>query len=109
MRILLDECVPSAFASTLLPHEVLTARSAGWDNVRNGELLALAQEGFDAFVTIDKGIFYQHPPGRFTLRIVCFRPYSNKVEDVFPHASAVLSALETMREGEVRLLDRLKG
>lgn len=107
MRILLDECMPDAFGQALGSHEVSTTRGAGFSGVRNGALLGKAQHAFDAFVTLDKGIVYQHPAGRFALRIVCIRPYSSRLQGVLPYTGAVLTALEEMSEGEVRLLDRL--
>jgi hypothetical protein len=107
LKVLLDECVPGGFAAALLPHEVITVRRAGLAGIKNGTLMALAENDFDAFVTVDKGIVFQHPTGRYALRIVCFRPISNKVEDMFPHAPSVLFALEQMKVGEVRLLDRI--
>ena len=36
----------------------------GWKSLRNGELLALADESFDVFITADTGIRYeQNIPG----------------------------------------------
>ena len=106
MRILLDECVPFVLADSLMPHEVLTVRAAGWHGIRNGRLLALAQEEFDAFVTVDKGIVYQHPPGRFDLRIVCVRSVTNRAEDVLPYANLIVRELFSMEKGEVRTITR---
>jgi hypothetical protein len=99
--------MPVGFDVALAPHDVHTTRAAGWNGVRNGRLLALAQERFDAFVTLGKGIVFQHPPGKFALRIVCVRPYSNRLSGVLPYAPLVLMALDGMQEGEVRLLGRL--
>ena len=106
MTILLDECVPSALKEALLPNEAFTTRMAGWHGIKNGELLALAQNRFDAFVTVDKGIVHQHPPGRFRLRIVCVRSVTNRAEDVLPYLPLIVRELFTMQEGEVRTIER---
>lgn len=99
--------MPSEFGDFLLPHEVFTTRAQSWNGIRNGKLLALAEATFDAFLTIDKGIVYQHPAGKFALRIVCFRPYSSRLVGMTPYVDAILTAFGEMREGDVRLLERL--
>jgi len=41
-------------------HTVSTAAQPGWDRLRNGELLAAAEEaGFDLLLTTDKNMRYQ--------------------------------------------------
>ena len=54
MKILLDECVDRRFARDLTGHEVTTVPKHGWSGIKNGELLGLAQNEFDAFVTVDR-------------------------------------------------------
>ena len=56
MRIFLDECVDWRLARDIVGHDVKTARQMGWATVKNGELLKLAAEHFDVFVTVI-GIF----------------------------------------------------
>ncbi|MBI5921941.1 MAG: DUF5615 family PIN-like protein [Betaproteobacteria bacterium] len=59
MRLLLDESVPSRFRRSLPNHEVRTVVEMGWSGIKNGELLALAANEFDAFITVDKNLPYQ--------------------------------------------------
>jgi hypothetical protein len=60
MRILFDNGTPRGVAATLVHHVVEEARSRGWDNMRNGELLDAAESaGFDVFVTTDRNLRYQ--------------------------------------------------
>lgn len=54
MRLPPDESVPVRLRRYLPDHEVRTIGQMGSSGVRNGELLALAAPGFDAFVTVDK-------------------------------------------------------
>lgn len=54
MRLLLDESVPVKFRRALPNHDVRTVVEMGWSGVNNGKLLALAANGFDAFVTVDR-------------------------------------------------------
>lgn len=55
MKILLDECVDWRLAHEITGHQVKTAREMGWDTIKNGELLALAEKDFDIFLTVDRG------------------------------------------------------
>ena len=56
MRILIDECLPRKLRLLLVGHEAITVAQAGWSGLKNGKLLALAQEGFDVFITIDQNL-----------------------------------------------------
>lgn len=59
MNILFDGCVPRPLRRFLVGHTVQTAPENGWGELRNGDLLRVAEEKFDAFVTSDKNIRYQ--------------------------------------------------
>ena len=59
MRILLDECVPWPLGRLLLGHDSANPQKQGWGGIKNGELLALAEEGFDLFITSDQNLRYQ--------------------------------------------------
>jgi hypothetical protein len=60
MKILLDNGVPEGLRKHLAPHLVLTARTFDWATLKNGDLIAAAeQKGFELFITNDKSIRYQ--------------------------------------------------
>ena len=59
MRLLLDESVPMQLRSLLVGHDVSTVRYMGWSSKSNGELLALARDEFDAFITLDRNLEHQ--------------------------------------------------
>lgn len=60
MRVLFDNGTPRGVAVALSDHTVEEARSRGWDTLRNGELLDVAEAaGFDVFVTTDRNIRHQ--------------------------------------------------
>jgi hypothetical protein len=59
MRVFLDECVDWRLAREIIGHEVMTARQMGWTSIKNGELLALASQQFDVFVTVDRNLSFQ--------------------------------------------------
>ena len=54
MKILLDECVDERLADDFAGYNVLTVLQMGWKGKQNGELLALAEKRFEAFVTTDR-------------------------------------------------------
>lgn len=60
MRVLFDHNVPKKLRSLLPGHNVSTAREMGWDTLKNGDLMTVAEDsGFEAMVTGDKNISYQ--------------------------------------------------
>ena len=60
MRILFDQNVPDALRRFLSDHSVEVSAELGWGRLKNGLLLAAAEEsGFDLVVTADQNIRYQ--------------------------------------------------
>ena len=59
MRVLFDTCVPRPLRKSLLGHEIKTAQEMGWDRLRNGDLIQVAEEAFDVLVTSDQKLKYQ--------------------------------------------------
>jgi predicted nuclease of predicted toxin-antitoxin system len=60
MRVLFDNGTPRGVAAALKAHAVEEARTRGWDNLTNGELLAAAEAaGFDVLLTTDRNLQYQ--------------------------------------------------
>lgn len=60
MRILFDHNVPKKLRALLRGHYVSTSREMGWDTLKNGDLMSVAEaNGFEAMVTGDKSISYQ--------------------------------------------------
>jgi hypothetical protein len=102
MRILLDECVPKRFGRLLAGHTVRTVPQEGWSGKKNGELLGLmSAAGFEVLLTVDQGIQHQQ-----NLRVggvavgVMFGP-SNQLSDLVPLVPDVLTALGTIKPGDV--------
>lgn len=60
MLVLFDQGTPVPIRPFLKEHTVQTAAQRGWDTLKNGELLKIAEgAGFDVLVTPDKNIRYQ--------------------------------------------------
>jgi len=55
VKVLLDENLDHRLRNNLGAHEVFTASYKGWDGLKNGELLRVAEaDGFDLLVTGDQ-------------------------------------------------------
>ncbi len=79
MRLLLDECVPARLRRSLSSHEVSTVVIEGWSGVKNGKLLALAAQRFDAFLTVDKNLPYQQNTAALPVAVLVLDVVSNEL------------------------------
>lgn len=60
MRVLFDQGTPAPLRHLLFGHDVATAFELGWSTLKNGELLAAAEnQGFEVLVTTDTNLKYQ--------------------------------------------------
>jgi len=102
MRVLLDECVPRKFKASFPSHDCSTVPEAGFAGWKNGELLSLAEDqGFDVFLTLDKGIRYQQQLRGRRIAILLIRARSNRLVDLLPHVRACEAALSAICAGEI--------
>ena len=70
MKVLLDECIDWRLARGIVGHDVKTAGQMDWTTVKNGELLTLASEHFDVFVTVDRNLIFQQHVVAFSVAVV---------------------------------------
>lgn len=60
MRLLLDENLPHRLRTVIKNHQVETASYKGWNGLKNGELLKVAEaDGVQVLVTGDQNLVYQ--------------------------------------------------
>lgn len=97
---LLDECLPRRFQSSLVGHECQTVPKAGLAGKKNGELLS-EHIGFEAFLTMDKGIEYEQNLTGRSIAIVILRSKSNRLVDLLGHVSECLAALRSIQPGQI--------
>jgi hypothetical protein len=71
----------------------------GWTSIRNGELLALAAQEFDAFVTVDRNLAFQQNPNALPVPIIVLRARSNRLSDLQHLVPNLLAALPNLRAG----------
>ena len=79
MRLLLDESIPVKLRRSLPNHYVRTVVEMGWSGVKNGKLLALAANEFDAFVTVDKNLPYQQNLTTLPVAVVVLDAVTNEL------------------------------
>ena len=105
MNILLDHCLNWRLKRLLPGHVVKATYELGWDTVRNGRLLTLAEGQFDVFVTVDKGIKYQQNFSGRSIAVITLRGHDNKIETHAPLMPQVLALLPTVQPGQVYFVD----
>jgi predicted nuclease of predicted toxin-antitoxin system len=98
MKIILDECTPLILKRLLSGFDIVTVQELGWTGVKNGELLARAEEQFDVLVTTDKNLRYQQ--NLSSRKIAIIELPTNQVPTVAELASAVQEALATIAPGD---------
>ena len=102
MRVLLDENLDRRLKKAFEAHiEVLTVTERGWGGMKNGELLRLAEQEFDVFVTMDRNLEHQQRLRDFDLGILLTVARSNRRKDVEPLMPEAGRALDKVQAGEV--------
>lgn len=102
MKVLIDECVPLPLARVLVGHECTTAQACGWGGFKNGDLLRLAEDEFDVFLTADKNLRYQQNLTARKLPII--EVSTNDVRRLRAAAPLILAAFTGLLPGEYRTL-----
>ena len=104
MNILLDECVPARFARSVSGHSVTTVQRRGWAGIKNGDLLALAETEFDAFITVDRNLSVQQDLTKFRIPVLLLRAQTNRLEDIRPLAAELLKKLPGSAAGALTII-----
>jgi hypothetical protein len=102
MKVLLDECVPRRLKKNLSDHECHTVAEQGLAGKKNGELLSLAEKaGFDAFLTLDRGIEFQQNLQSRRIAILVVSTPSSRFVDLLPLVPDILTKLHWLGPGQV--------
>jgi predicted nuclease of predicted toxin-antitoxin system len=106
VRILLDECAPSALKSYFRKHgyECRTVQEAGWSGKRNAELLNLAETNFDVLFTVDTNLRYQQNLTNRRIAIVILQSSSNRLENLRPFFPECVESIGKTAPGEIVLV-----
>ena len=97
MRILFDQGTTAPLRNALEGHTVDLVKDLGWQTLRNGELLDLAEEeGYDLLLTTDQSIQYQQNLQGRKVAIMVVAPDWPRVA---LQVDAVKSAIERVQPG----------
>lgn len=98
MRILFDQATPVPLRQWLEGHSVRTAYQEGWDRLKNGELIAAAEEaGFDLLLTTDRNLCYQQNLSGRRIAIVALS--QQQWASVRPHVLRVVEMINAAAPG----------
>ena len=98
MLILFDQNVPRRLRKFLPGHLVRVSADLGWGQIKNGSLLAIAEDqGFDLLVTGDQNIGYQQNLSGRKIAILVLG--SNRWTSIQDHLSAISAAVNASEPG----------
>lgn len=105
MKILLDHNLDRRLKADISGHEVATAYESGWADVKNGELLSLAEQNdFDVLLTADTNISKQQNLTGRKISIVILRALDNRRSTHIEMIRDVLAALKNVAPGSVSVV-----
>jgi hypothetical protein len=98
VRILFDQGTPVPLRKFFQQHTVVTVYEKGWSQLKNGDLLRLAEdESFDVFVTTDSNLKYQQNLSSRDIAIVVL--LSTSWPRIQKKAAIVIGAVESAAKG----------
>ncbi len=100
MNVLLDECLDQRLARELPGHAVRTVPQVGWAGIKNGQLMSLAEQSFDVFITVDRNLSFQQNLPKFNIAVIVLHAPTNRLVDLKPLAPGILAALPTAQPGQ---------
>lgn len=106
MRILLDECIDRRLAKEFVGHKVKTVPQMGWAGVKDGQLLSLAEQAFDVFITVDQNIPFEQNLQKFSLAIIILCAFSNRLADLKVLVPEVILVLDRAVKGQAIAVGR---
>jgi len=102
MKILLDECLPRRLKDQFAGHDCATVPEALLGGKTNGELLYIAEkQGFEIFLTMDKGIEYEQNLAGRQIAVIILRTKSNRLVELVPLVEACLTQMRSIKPGRI--------
>jgi hypothetical protein len=105
VKLLFDHCLNRRLLNRFPDDEVKTAAAMGWEELRNGQLLATAAaHHFQVLISTDKGLRHEQDLRALPLSVVVMRAKSNRLVDLLPlvpHVHSVLPTLEVVQLVEI--------
>lgn len=104
MRLLLDENLDWRLRRDLPGHEVESVPLLGWAGIKNGALLARAQDQFDVLITMDGNLPREHDLTKYDLAVIALSAPTNRLADTRPLMPEVLALLPTVQKGTLAVV-----
>lgn len=104
MRVLLDECVDARLAPYIVGYQARTVHDQGWGGITNGKLLALAQQDFDVFITVDRDLTFQQHLPKYGLAVILIQSRSNRLADLLPFVPRLVDTIPIAGKGVVTVV-----
>ena len=82
-------------------HTVFTVQEKGWSGLENGDLLRVAENEFDVWVTADKNVEYQQNLDRFDIAIVVLVAYRNRLDALLPLMPQLREVLQVIQSHQI--------
>ena len=103
MKLLLDESVPRRLALSFPESFTLhTVQEMGWAGTSNGLLLSMAAaRGFDALVTVDRGIEHQQNVSELPIPVIVMLAPRNRLAELQPLVPGVTSLLSAPLQSRI--------
>ena len=98
MRILFDQGTPAPVRHALAGHTVSTAFERGWSQFANGELLAAAEESFDALITTDRNL--RHQQNLTDRRLAILTLWTTSWPKIQQHLPKIVEVVNELRPGD---------
>ena len=102
MRILIDECLNWRLGRALTGHYVISVQRMGWSGIKNGQLLAVAEQNqFDVLLTADRNLSFQQNTTQLRLAVVVLEAPGIQLHHTQPLMPKVVALLTTLKPGQV--------
>jgi len=101
MKIVLDACVPVPFRHEIGGHDVVTSHYLGLSQLEDAALLDAIDGKYDAMITCNRSIPWQHRFAGRSIAIVVLCAQSNKLNDLVRLVPNLLRRLKHLKSGEV--------
>jgi predicted nuclease of predicted toxin-antitoxin system len=104
MKILLDENLDHRLRNHLGPHDVYTASYKGWDGLKNGNLIRVAEDdGFDLLLTGDQTLCNEQNLSGKRLAIIAMSSVEWRI--VKSHLPQIIAAIDNATPGSFQTVD----
>lgn len=101
MKILVDHCIDWRIKRSLSAHDVKSAQEMGWDELKNGKLLAAAGASFDILLTVDRNIKSEQNLSKLPITVLVLIAKSNRLVDLLVLIPSVETALQECKRGQL--------